>query len=71
MNIYDVQYTDESSGATTRFAQYCPTGTDLGAWLKRIVLLLMDTTSNKFEIPGTSQVVDISNPQSILIATST
>ena len=71
MNIYDIQYTDESSGATTRFAQYCPSGTDVSAWLKRIVNLLMDTTSNKLKIPGTNFTLDTSNPQSILITTST
>lgn len=71
MYIYDIQYTDDVTGTTIRFAQFCPSGTDLGAWLKRIVLLLMDTTSSKFEVPGSNHVVDISNPESLMIAFST
>jgi len=71
MYIYDIQYVGEDSKTLTRFAQYCPPNTDVSAWLKRIVNMMFDATGNKITLPGTNITVDISHPESILIATST
>jgi len=73
MEIYDVAVTDEVTGATTRYAQYCPDGVPVKEFCAKLVQLLLFTPNSLrvITVPGTALTIDKNNVESVLVATST
>ena len=73
MEIFDVAITDEVTGTTTRYAQYCPTGVTVAAFCAKLVQLVLFSPDSQrvITVPGTVLTIDKINVESVLVATST
>ena len=73
MEIFDVAVTDEITGVTTRYAQYCPAAISRANFCERLVQLLLFSPDSLrvITVPGTSLIIDKANIESVLVATST
>ena len=73
MEIFDVSVTDEVTGITTRYAQYCPAGIPVKAFCEKLVRLLLFSPDSLrvITVPGTALIIDKVNVESVLVATST
>jgi len=73
MQIYDVEITIASTGAKTRYAQYCPENMIVEEYCKKIIelVLLAPVSLRVITIPSTNMTVDRLDVESVLVATST
>lgn len=72
MEIFDVAVEIESTGITTRYAQYCPTNIPRASFCERLVNLLCFSPDSLriITVPGTSLTIDKKDVKGVLVATS-
>lgn len=73
MEIFDVVVEIESTGISTRYAEFCPTTIPRASYCERLVRLLLFSPDSlrMITVPGTSLTIDKKDIKGILVATST